>query len=463
MNYMNSKSFSKSLCLRFLRSLSYSLILSAGVTVFTGTLYPLNAYSQNPVCDLGSLPLHPGNYKLRGGLFLKQEKFPEALDCFEIALRDKRGQADPELWNNRGLALAGLKEFDEAIASYDMALKIKPGGKFADRVKPLVKKEDYYMWWFNRGTALVDLQRYPEALDSLDKSLQIKSDYGFVWFYRGLALFRLERYDEARRSYRRSVLLSPNSPYNLKFKELFSIQDFVVYYGEGEAKARLGRYKDAIKAFERGKSVRRNNVNAKFFQNNIDESTYEIYIEGIRSLDQGKNAAALTFFDRVLASNPNYANAWDAKADALINLKRYPEAIQAYDRVTAIEPDDYPSWYKKGNAFRKANRNGEALQAYQKAINLSGGGGFAEVWHNRGLILDSQKKYPEAIAAYKRSLASNTLWGGVERVDTQYALAAVFYTTKRYRESSSIVESILKEKPNYKEAVQLRKLLQKVL
>ena len=452
-----------------LRSSPYWLIFAIFNLDVLGALSPRAALSQNPasqnrefsrVCDIGSLPSHPGNYKLRGGTFLKKEEFKEALDCFEIALQDKRGQQDPELWNNHGLALAGLNRYEEAIASYDRALNIKPGARFVDRVQPRVQPEDYYLWWFNRGTALVDLQRYPEAIVSLDKSLQIKSDYGFVWFFRGLALFRLERYDEARLSYRRSVLLSPNSPYSIKTRALFSLQDYLVYYGEAEAKSRLGRYKDAIQAFERGKRIRRNNPELKFFLKNIDESTYENYIEGIRSLDAGDNTKALAIFDQVLASNPNYANAWDAKADALVALKRNSEAIKAYDRATTIEPEDYASWYKKGNALRRSKLYPEALQSYQKAINLSGG--FAEVWHNRGLILDSQKKYEEAISNYKRSLKSSTLWGGIERVDTQYALAASLYSAKRYRESSTEIEKILIQEPNYKEALQLRKLLQRV-
>jgi Tfp pilus assembly protein PilF len=45
----------------------------------------------------------------------------------------------------------------------------------------------------------------------------------------------------------------------------------------------------------------------------------------------------------------------------------------------------------------KVNRNAEALEAYQQSINLSAG--FAEVWHNRGVILDSQNKPNEAIAS----------------------------------------------------------------
>jgi tetratricopeptide (TPR) repeat protein len=134
-----------------LRSLPYWLIFSVVNLEISGMWHPRAALSQSRVtqervsqdrvCDIGSLPNHPGNHKLRGGTFLKKEQFTEALDCFEIALQDKRGQQDPELWNNHGLALAGLKRYDEAIASYDQALKIKPGARFVDRVKPLVKAD----------------------------------------------------------------------------------------------------------------------------------------------------------------------------------------------------------------------------------------------------------------------------------------------------------------------------------
>lgn len=451
---MNSKSWA-------LHSLPYGLILSGCILGILEFSNPPMAYSQNRTCNIGSLPAHPGNYKIRGTISLKKELFREALDCFEIALQDERGRKDPELWNNHGLALAGLKRFDEAIASYDRALQIKPGGKFVDRSQPLVQEEDYYLWWFNRGTALLDLKRYQEAIADLDRSLKIKSDYGFVWFFRGLALFRLERYEEALISYRRSVLLSPNSSYIIKAKHFFSVQDYVVYYGEAEAKTRLGRYKDAIRAFDRGKRIRLGNPEIKLFQSNIDEITYENYIEGVYSLERGNYSQSLNTFNQIIATNPNYANAWYAKADTLFALKRYDEAIQAFDRVTSIEPDDYAGWYKKGNVLRESKRYEEALQSYQKAISLSGG--FAEVWHNQGLIFYTQGKYADAINAYNRSLKANTLWGGVERINTEYGLAASLYGAGRYKESSFTVEKVLKEKPNHKQGLELRKLLKSVL
>ncbi len=443
-----------------LRSLTYCLILASCTIEIFLVFTDQPAYSQTRLCNIGSTPKHPGNYKLLGNIFLKQNRFQEALDCFEIALQDERGLKDPELWNNHGLALAGLKKFDQAIASYDQALRISPGAVFVDRVEPRSKADDYYLWWFNRGTALVDLKRYEEAIASLDQSIKIRPNYSFVWFFKGLALFRLERYEEARSAYRHAILLSPNTPY-IASKDLLSIQDYVIYYGEAEAKSRLGSYKDTIQAFERGQEIRRNNPQIKFFDGNSSENFYEAYIDGIRLLDQGENQKALAAFEQLLAQKPNYTNAWYGKADALTALGLYPEAIAAYDRVIALEPDDYPSWYKKGNVLKKVNRNEEALQAYEKAIEFSGG--FSEVWHNRGVILYDQNKDEEAIESYSRSLKANILWGGIARIDTKYALAATLYRAKRYSESLLAVEKVLKEQPNYQEALELRKLIKKII
>lgn len=445
-----------------LRLFTYCLILSACTIDFFLVSTDRSAYSQSqkPACDIGSTPNHPGNYKLLGNIFLKQNRFQEALKCFEIALQDERGLKDPELWNNNGLALAGLKKYEQAIASYDKALEISPGAIFVDRVEPRAKVEDYSLWWFNRGTALVDLERYEEALESLDKSIKIKPSFSFVWFFKGLALFRLERYEEARAAYRRAILLSPNTPY-IKSKDLISLQDYVIYYGEADAKSRLGSYKDTILSFERGQKIRRENPQIKFFEDKDSENFYEAFIDGIRLLDQSENQKALIAFENLIAQNPKYTNAWYGKGDALTALERYPEAILAYEQVIAIEPDDYTSWYKKGNVLKKVNRNEEALQAYEKAIELSGG--FSEVWHNRGVIFYNQNKDAEAINAYSRSLKANILWGGIARIDTQYALAATLYRAKRYSESLFAVEKVLKEQPDYQEALELRKLLKKII
>jgi Flp pilus assembly protein TadD len=62
---------------------------------------------------------------------------------------------------NRGAALVDLGQFEEAIASYDKALQIKP---------------DYHEAWSNRGVALMNLGQFEQAIASYDKALQFKPD-----------------------------------------------------------------------------------------------------------------------------------------------------------------------------------------------------------------------------------------------------------------------------------------------
>ncbi|MDJ0536648.1 MAG: tetratricopeptide repeat protein, partial [Xenococcaceae cyanobacterium MO_207.B15] len=59
-------------------------------------------------------------------------------------------------WNNLGITLVDLGKLEEAVASYDQALKLQP---------------DYPDAWNNRGNALWKLGRYEEAVASYDQAL----------------------------------------------------------------------------------------------------------------------------------------------------------------------------------------------------------------------------------------------------------------------------------------------------
>ncbi len=61
----------------------------------------------------------------------------------------------------RGIALGNLGRLEEAIASYDRALEIKP---------------DDHEAWNNRGIALYNLGRFGEAIASCVRALEIKPD-----------------------------------------------------------------------------------------------------------------------------------------------------------------------------------------------------------------------------------------------------------------------------------------------
>jgi tetratricopeptide (TPR) repeat protein len=101
-----------------------------------------------------------------------------------------------QLWHEKGLIHAMGKEYEQAIASWDRALEIKPDDPEA---------------WTNRGNALGNLGRYEEAIASFDQALEFKPDYHVAWFIRGIALVNLGRYEQAIASYDRSIKINSNS------------------------------------------------------------------------------------------------------------------------------------------------------------------------------------------------------------------------------------------------------------
>ncbi|MEG4282182.1 tetratricopeptide repeat protein, partial [Microcoleus sp. A006_D1] len=80
---------------------------------------------------------------------------------------------EAEVWRKRGNEQFKLGNFEEAIASYEKALEVKP---------------DYDVAWFNRGIALRNLGKLEEAIASYDKALEIKPDDHEAWYNRGVAL-----------------------------------------------------------------------------------------------------------------------------------------------------------------------------------------------------------------------------------------------------------------------------------
>ena len=64
-----------------------------------------------------------------GKKLLDEGKFEDALGFFEQALL--MDQSDPELWNNKGVALRSMGRYDEAIECFNKSLEIEPRDKKA--------------------------------------------------------------------------------------------------------------------------------------------------------------------------------------------------------------------------------------------------------------------------------------------------------------------------------------------
>ena len=118
--------------------------------------------------------------------------YEEAIASYDQALKIKPDNLDA--WVNRGIDLRQLGRLEEAIASYDEALKIKP---------------DEYDVWNNRGYALLKIGNYQEAIENIDQSLKINPN---LWAYesKAYAYILLDKIDLVIENLRYAIAIDPS-------------------------------------------------------------------------------------------------------------------------------------------------------------------------------------------------------------------------------------------------------------
>ncbi|NJD33993.1 MAG: tetratricopeptide repeat protein [Betaproteobacteria bacterium] len=120
-------------------------------------------------------------------------------------------------------------------------------------------------------------------------------------------------------------------------------------------------------------------------------------------LDLGRPEEALASYDKALALEPDYAEAHTNRANALKDLKRFDEALAGYDKALALKPGIPETHYNRGNALSDLKRLDEAVLSYDRALALKPD--YAEACYNRGNALFGLRRFDEALAGFDRALA----------------------------------------------------------
>lgn len=119
----------------------------------------------------------------------------KALEIYNQVLRLTKSESHRVL-NNMGLIYVDLKEYDNAIESFERALNVNP---------------QYTAALLNISGPLLELGKYDEALESINKVLNTRPEGQYsdrAWYNRGLLLLRKEQYSEAKGAFEKALSIN---------------------------------------------------------------------------------------------------------------------------------------------------------------------------------------------------------------------------------------------------------------
>ncbi len=88
-----------------------------------------------------------------------------------------------------------LGQYEQAIASYDQALKFKP---------------DYYYAWNSRGYVLDKLGQYEQAIASYEQALKFQPDYHQAWYNKACNYALQGNIEQAIENLEKAIHLNPD-------------------------------------------------------------------------------------------------------------------------------------------------------------------------------------------------------------------------------------------------------------
>jgi predicted O-linked N-acetylglucosamine transferase (SPINDLY family) len=126
------------------------------------------------------------------------------------------------------------------------------------------------------------------------------------------------------------------------------------------------------------------------------------YNRGNALLELKQLEGALASFDRAIALKPDYAEAHANRGNVLRDLNQFDAALASFDRAIALKPDCAKSYSSRGVILHELNHFDLALASLDRAIALKPD--FADAYFNRGNVLRDQKRLGEAVRSFEMAL-----------------------------------------------------------
>ena len=84
----------------------------------------------------------------------------------------------------------------------------------------------------------------------------------------------------------------------------------------------------------------------------------------------GNNKAAVGYFTKAIALNPNHSGAWFSRGVSYGQLGLYPQGIEGINRAIAMEPQNGLYYYGRARVYLLSGDREKAREDFRKAADL---------------------------------------------------------------------------------------------
>lgn len=257
-----------------------------------------------------------------------------------------------EQWYEKGLEHFEIKEYARSIKSFDTALEIADAHRTATSEDIGIE----FWLWYRRGLALMPPNRWDEAIESFDKAAQYSHQPcknhqhipDLLLVHKAGCFAAQNDYEQALK-YLDLCLEKKN---NFLFA-LYSKTHVLIEMGDKEQALSVIDY--AIASNEETPET-------------VETLSNFWHIKGFLLTYFGRYEEACESYDKSQQLDPDDISAIECKAEPLVELGRYAEALEIYEQ---LPPDDPEYYLKKAHLYRRLNRETEALKCYSKEMQRS--------------------------------------------------------------------------------------------
>jgi predicted O-linked N-acetylglucosamine transferase (SPINDLY family) len=150
--------------------------------------------------------------------------------------------------------------------------------------------------------------------------------------------------------------------------------------------------------------------------------------------------------DKALALQPGFAEALTNRACALVERKRFAEALASCDQAIALRPDMADAFNNRGNALRELGRLDDALASFDRAIALRPD--HADAFNNRANVHNQLRRFDQALDDCRRALALNP-----DLAQAFYNRGTALHELKRLEEALASYDAAIARAPDHAEAL----------